>query len=113
MKENYIQKEMLRDTLDNCFWEVMDVRTYFLNEILFTDFINYTIDSIRDNNDLQSLLAESKEPYVHPYIARKISLYYKAEKELMRDIKFFLLKEYNINYDKELKKKSTKRNERR
>lgn len=100
---------MLRDTLDNCFWEVMNVRTYFLNEILFTDFINYTIDIVHDSNDLQLLLTKNNEPYVHPYIARKISLYYKAEKELMRDIKFYLLKEYNINYDNELKKRKAKR----
>lgn len=89
----------------------MDVRTYFLNEILFTDFINYTIDIAEDSNDLQLLLTKSEEPYVHPYIARKISLYYKAEKELMRDIKFYLLKEYNIKYDKELTKRKAKRKE--
>lgn len=102
---------MLLDTLDTCFWEVMNVRTYFLDEILFTDFINYTIDSVGDSNDLQLLLTNSNETYIHPYIARKISLYYKAEKELMRDIKFYLLKEYNINYDIELTKRKAKKKE--
>lgn len=105
---NYIHKEMLRDTLDRCFWEVMNARVYFINELLFTDFMDYTIDMAGDSNDLSLLLDRSTDDYVHPYIARKISIYYKSEQDLIFDIKSYLSKKYDIDYYKELENRKAK-----
>ena len=55
MKEtetNLIHKEILRNSLAACFWEVMNARSYFIDELLFTDFMDYTIDLAGDSNDL-------------------------------------------------------------
>ena len=109
MKENFIQKEMLQDSLDNAFWQVMDARTYFLNELIYSDYMNYAKDMAGDNNDLIKLLNESCNSYVHPYIARKISLHYKAVQNLMRDIKFYLRKNFDIDYNKEIAKRKAKK----
>lgn len=112
MKEiemNYIHKGMLKDTLDNAFWEVMDARIYFLDELLYSDFMDYTLDMAGDNNDLKILLDVNSDSYIHPYIARKISLYYKAVQELMRDIRFYLAKNFGIDYNKELAKRKAKK----
>lgn len=108
MKEiemNYIHKEMLRDALDTAFWQVMDARIYFLDELLYSDYMNYTLDMAGDNTHLKILLDGSSNSYAHPYTARKISLYYKAVQELMTDIKFYLSKNYSIDYNKELAKR--------
>ena len=113
MKENYIHKKMLRDTLDTTFWQVMEARIYFLDELLFSDYLDYALDMAGDSTDLKNLLDKSSNDYVHPYIARKISLHYKAVHELMLDIKFYLSKNYAINYDKELAKRKAKRNAKR
>lgn len=111
MKEielNYIDKEILRDGLDNAFWQVMDARIYFLDELLYSDFMDYTLDMAGDSNDLKTLLDKNCASYVNPYIARKISLYYKAVQELMTDISFYLIKKYDIDYNKELTKRKAK-----
>lgn len=108
MKEiemNYIHKGILKDALDVAFWEVMDARIYFLDELLYSDYMNYALDMAGDNTDLKILLDRSSNSYVHPYIVRKISLYYKAVQELMTDIKFYLIKNYGIDYNKELAKR--------
>lgn len=110
MKENLIHKGMLRDSLDATFWQVMNTRIYFLNELIYSDYMDYALDMAGDSTDLKNLLYKSSEDYVHPYIARKISLHYKATQELMSDIKFYLSKNYDINYDKELAKRQAKRN---
>lgn len=111
MKEiemNYIHKRMLRDTLDVAFWEVMDARIYFLDELLYTDYMDYTLDMAGDNTDLKILLDKSSNSYAHPHIARKISIYYKAVQELLTDIRFYLIKNYGIDYNKELAKRKAK-----
>ena len=113
MKEiemSYIHKEMLRDSLNNAFWQVMEARVYFLNELIYSDYMNYALDITRDNNDLKNLLDKSSDSYIHPYIARKISLHYNAVQDLMTDIKFYLIKKYGIDYDKELAKRTEKAN---
>lgn len=110
IKTNFIYKGMLRDTLDATFWQVMDSRIYFLNELIYSDYMDYAVDIAGDSTDLKILLDKSLDDYVHPYIARKISLHYKAVQELMLDIKFYLSKNYGINYDKELAKRKAKRN---
>ena len=110
IKTNFIYKGMLRDTLDATFWQVMDSRIYFLNELIYSDYMDYALDMAGDSTDLKNLLYKSSDDYVHPYIARKISLHYKAVQELMLDIKFYLSKNYSINYDKELAKRKAKRN---
>lgn len=110
MKENFIYKGMLRASLDRTFWEVMDARIYFLDELIYSDYMDYALDMAGDSTDLKNLLYKSSDDYVHPYIARKISLHYKAVQELMVDIKFYLSKNYGINYDKELAKRKAKRN---
>lgn len=108
MKENYIHKEMLRDTLDNAFWQVIDARIYFLDELVYSDYIDYALDMAGDSTDLKNLLDKSCDSYVHPYIARKISLHYKAVQELMRDIRFYLVKNFGIDYNKEIAKRKAK-----
>lgn len=108
MKENFIHKEMLRDVVDNCFWEILYIRKYFQNEIIHSQFINYTLDNMVDSNDLLKEITETKGNFVSPGLARKVSLYYKAEQELIRDIRFYLCKEYNINYSKELEARKQK-----
>lgn len=110
MKENFIYKGMLRDSLDATFWDVMDARIYFLDELMYSDYINYALDMAGDSTNLKNLLCKSSDDYVHPYIARKISLHYKAVQELIADIKFYLSKKYGINYDQELAKRKAKRN---
>lgn len=102
MKENYIHKEMLRDVVDNGFWEVLYIRKYFLNEIIHSPFIDYTLDNMKDSSDLLKELNETTGDFVSPELARKISLYYIAKNELVMDIRYYLYKEYNINYNKEL-----------
>lgn len=109
MKENLIQKEMLRDSLENAFWQVMDARIYFLDELIYSDYMDYALDMAGDNNDLNNLLNESCDSYVHPYIGRKISLHYKAVQDLMTDIKFYLRKNFGIDYDKEIAKRKAKK----
>lgn len=106
MKENeFIHKRMLCDVVDNGFWEVMRIRKYFIDELLHTDYMNYTIDNASDSNDLLKELYDIKGDYVTPKLARKVSLYYKAKNELVSDIRFYLCKEYGItlmmNYKKE------------
>lgn len=109
MKENFIYKGMLRDSLDYTFWNVMDAKIYFLDELIYSDYMNYASDMAGDSTDLKNLLYKSSDDFVHPYIARKISLHYKAVQELMTDIKFYLSKNYGINYDKELTKRKAKK----
>ena len=105
MKENYIHKQMLRDVVDSGFWEILYIRKYFLNEIIHTPFIEYTIDSMKDSNDLLKEISETHGNFASWELARKVSLYYKAEKELLRDIRFYLCKEYNITYSTELEER--------
>lgn len=109
MKENYINKEILKNSLDITFWEVIDARIYFLNELIYSDYMNYALDMAEDSTDLKILLDKISDDYVQPYIARKISLHYKAVQDLMHDIKFYLSKNYGINYDKELSKRKSKK----
>lgn len=108
-KKNYIHKEILRNSLDACFWEVMNARTYFIDELLFTDYMDYLLDMAGDSTNLTILLDKSTNKFIHPYIARKISLYYKAVQDLIFDIKSYLLKKYDIDYYKELEKRKAKR----
>lgn len=108
MKENYIHKEMLRDTLDNAFWQVMDARIYFLDELLYSDYMDYALDMAGDSTDLKNLLDKSCDSYINPYIARKISLHYKAVQDLMTDIRFYLVKNFGIDYNKEIAKRKAK-----
>lgn len=108
-KMNYIHKEMLRDILDNAFWQVMDARIYFLDELLYSDYMDYALDMAGDSTDLKNLLDKSSDSYVHPYIARKISLHYKAVQDLMTDIRFYLSKHFGIDYNKELAKRKAKK----
>lgn len=102
MKEILIQKEMLRDVVDNGFWEILYIRKYFQNEIIYSPFIYYTLDNMGDSNDLLKEINETQGDYVSPELARKVSLYYMAKNELVRDIRYYLCKKYNINYNKEL-----------
>lgn len=114
MKENemtYIHKNMLRNILDDTFWEVMNARIYFLDELIYSDYMDYALDMTNDSTELKSLLNENCNYYVHPYIARKISLHYKAVEDLMADIRCYLLKNYDIDYYNELtKRKEAKKN---
>lgn len=110
MKENYIHKEILRNSLDVCFWEVMDTRIYFLDELLFTNFMDYTLDLAGDSTDLSLLLDKTTDNFIHPYIARKISIYYKSVQDLIFDIKSYLLNNYDIDYNKELENRKAKKN---
>ena len=113
MKENYIHKEILRNSLDSCFWEVMNARIYFIDELLFTDFMDYALDMASDSTDLSLLLDKSTEDFIHPYIARKISIYYQSVQDLMFDIKSYLSQKYDIDYYKELENRKAKRNEKK
>ena len=108
MKEILIQKEMLRDVVDNGFWEILNIRKYFKNEIFYSPFIDYTLDNMGDSNDLLKEINETRGEYVTPELARKVSLYYKAKNELVRDVSYYLCKEYNINYNKELEARKTR-----
>lgn len=108
MKEMYIHKDMLRDVIDNGFWEILHIRKFFLDEIIYTPFIDYTLDNMRDSNDLLKEINETTDKFVTPELARKVSLYYKSEQELVRDIRYYLCKEYNITYSEELEKRKQK-----
>lgn len=103
-----IHKDMLRDILDACFWKVMNVRIYFQDELLFTDFMDYALDIADDSTNLSVLLDKSTDKFVHPYIAKKISIYYKSVQDLMFDIKLYLLNNYDIDYNKELENRKQK-----
>lgn len=108
MKENLIHKEMLRDVVDRGFREILYIRKYFLDEIIYSPFIDYTLDNMGDSNDLLKEINETTGNFVSPELARKVSLYYKAKNELVRDISYYLCKEYNITYSKELEKRKQK-----
>lgn len=106
MKENeFIHKQMLIDVLDNGFWEVIEIRKYFINELLYTDYMDYTIDNAGDSNDLLKELYAIKDDYVTPKLARQVSLYYQAKNDLVNDIRFYLYKEYGITLKNELQKR--------
>lgn len=106
MKENeFIYKPMLCDVVDNGFWEIQRIRKYFIDELLHTDFMDYTIDNMDDSNNLLKELYDTKGDYVTPKLARKVSLYYKANYELVSDIRFYLCKEYGITLREELQKR--------
>ena len=110
MKENdLIYKRMLCDVVNNGFWEIQRIRKYFLDELVRTDFADYTIDNMGDSNKLLKELYDTKGDYVTPALARKVSLYYKAKQELVSDIRFYLLKEYGIEYLKELEARKNER----
>lgn len=106
---------MVRDVVDNGFWEILYIRKYFLNEIIYTPFIDYTLDSLGDSNDLLKEINETTGKFVTPELARKVSLFYNSEQELVRDIRYYLCKEYNINYSTELeiRKQKAKRKEKK
>ena len=108
MKEILIHKEMLRDVVDDGFWEILYIRKYFLDEIIYSPFIDYTLDNMGDSNDLLKEINETTGKFVTPELARKVSLYYKSKNELVRDISFYLCKNYNITYSKELEKRKQK-----
>lgn len=110
MKEVLIYKYMLRDVVDNCFWEVQRIRKYFVDELVRSEFSVDAIDNMEDSNKLLKAIYDTKGDYVTPDLARKVSLYYKAEQELVADIRYYLCKEYAINYEKELTKRMTKKN---
>lgn len=106
MKENeLIYKRMLCDVVDNGFWEIHRIRKYFLDELLYSDFINYTDDNQEDSNKLLKELYDVKGDYVTAELARKVGLYYKAKEELVRDFRYYLFKNYDIVYNDELEKR--------
>ena len=105
MKENLIYKRMLCDVVDNGFWEIQRIRKYFIDELLYTDYMDYTLDNIIDSNDLLKELYDTKGDFVNPKLARKVSLYYKAKNDLVSDIRFYLCKEYGITLNNELEKR--------
>ena len=106
MKENeMIYKRMLCDVVDRGFWEIQRTRHYFRDELLYSDFMNYTDDNQVDSNNLLKELYNTRGDYVTIALARKVSLYYKAKEELIRDIRYYLCKNYGIVYDDELEKR--------
>lgn len=109
MKENvFIYKRMLCDVVDNGFWEIQRIRRCFRNELLYSHFMEYTNDNMEDSNVLLKELYETKGDYVTAELARKVSLYYQAKEELIRDIRYYLLENYNIAYNDELEKRMNK-----
>lgn len=106
MKENvFIYKRMLCNVVDAGFWEIQRIRRYFRDELLYSDFMNYTNDNMGDSNVLLKELYETKGDYVTAELARKVGLYYKAKEELIRDIRYYLLQNYDIVYNDELEKR--------
>lgn len=99
---------MLRDVVNTGFWEILYIRKYFLDEIIYSPFIDYTLDNMGDSNDLLKEINETIGEFVTPELARKVSLYYTSKNELIRDISYYLSKEYNITYSKELEKRKQK-----
>lgn len=96
---------MLCDVVDNGFWEIQRIRRYFLDELLYSDFMDYTNDNQEDSNKLLKELYEVKGDYVTAELARKVGLYCKAKDELVRDIRYYLLQNYDIVYNDELQKR--------
>lgn len=99
---------MLRDVVDRGFWEILYIRKYFLDELIYSPFIDYTLDNMGDSNDLLIEINKTTGKFVSPELARKVSLYYKSKNELIRDIRYYLCKEYNITYSEELEKRKQK-----
>lgn len=109
MKENaFIYKRMLCDVVDKGFWEIQRIRRCFRSELLYSDFMDYTSDNMEDSNVLLKELYETKGDYVTAELARKVSLYYEAKEELIRDIRYYLLQNYDIVYNSELEKRMNK-----
>lgn len=109
MKENvFIYKRMLCDVVDKGFWEIQRIRRCFRDELLYSDFMDYTNDNMEDSNVLLKELYETKGDYVTAELARKVSLYYEAKEELIRDIRYYLLQNYDIVYNDELEKRMNK-----
>lgn len=108
MKEKLIYKRMLCDVVDNGFWEIQRIRRCFRDELLYSDFMDYTNDNMQDSNMLLKELYETKGEYVNVELAKKVSLYYKAKDELVRDIRYYLLQNYDIVYNDELEQRMNK-----
>lgn len=109
MTENvFIYKRMLCDVVDKGFWEIQRIRRCFRNELLYSVFMDYTNDNMEDSNILLKELYETKGDYVTAELARKVSLYYEAKEELIRDIRYYLLQKYDIVYSDELEKRMNK-----
>lgn len=121
MKDIKINAEMLRDLLDKCFWDVMDLATYFMNELSGTDLMTYIHDNCHDNNKLQHLLSygssyydsDDYSDYVTPEVAEKVGNYYKVTKELISTIRLYLCKYYEIDLNKEFEKRKEERKQRK
>lgn len=124
MKEIKINAEMLRDLLDKCFWDVMDLSTYFMNELSGTDLMTYIHDNCHNNNELNHLVSYGStyfnhsdsydySEYVTPEVAEKVGNYYNATQDLIRTIRFYLCKYYEIDLNKELKKRKEERKQRK
>lgn len=109
MKENvFIYKRMLCDVVDKGFWEIQRIRSCFRDELLYSDFMDYTNDNMADSNVLLKELYETTGDYVTAVLARKVSLYYEAKENLIRDIRYYLLQNYDIVYNDELEKRMNK-----
>lgn len=109
MKEEvFIYKRMLCNVVDAGFWEIQRIRRCFRDELLYSDFMDYTNDNMEDSNVLLKELYETKGDYVTAELARKVSLYYKAKEELIRDIRYYLMQNYDIVYNDELEKRMNK-----
>lgn len=96
---------MLCDVVDHGFWEIQRIRRYFRDELLYSDFMDYTNDNQKDSNKLLKELYDVKGDYVTDELTRKVGLYYKAKEELVRDIRYYLLQNYDIVYNVELEKR--------
>ena len=105
MKENLIYKRMLCDVVDHGFWEIQRIRHYFRDELFYSDFMDYTNDNQIDSNNLLKELYNTRGYYCTPEVAKKVSLYYKAKEELIRDIRYYLCENYGIVYNDELEKR--------
>lgn len=108
MKEKLIYKRMLCDAVDKGFWEIQRIRRLFRDELLYSDFMDYTNDNMGDSNVLLKELYDTKGDYVGLELARKVSLYYKSKEDLIRDIRYYLLQNYDIVYSDELEKRMNK-----
>lgn len=101
---------MFRNALNYGFDEIMDYRSCFRNELMYTDYNVYTSDMLADCLIMLRKLNDlyQRDDYIDYNMALKISMWYDKVNSLLFDIRSYLIRECNIipievlkNYKKE------------
>lgn len=99
MTKNLFYKEMYRNTLNNKFDEIMKYKACFRDELMYTNYNNYSNDMLDDCLVMLRKLNDvyTHDEYIDERMALRVSNWYKAVDELLFDVRRYLLTETNVN----------------